>query len=103
MARVNPSFLEGMKCREEFDASACMHCGVCTAVCPVGFDLLPRRLFRYVLLGLEEKVVENTPTIFSCLLCGMCEESCPAKVHITENVRCLRRYINRRAFGFKGE
>ena len=44
MARVNPSFLEGMKCREEFDASACMHCGVCTAVCPVGFDLLPRRI-----------------------------------------------------------
>ena len=33
-----------------------MNCGVCTATCPLGIDLLPRRLFRYVLLGLEDRV-----------------------------------------------
>jgi heterodisulfide reductase subunit C len=98
MARVNSSFLAEMKCSEEFNASACMHCGVCTAVCPVGYDLLPRRLFRYVLLGLEEKVIENTPTVFSCLLCKMCEENCPANVHIAENIRCLRCHINQNVF-----
>lgn len=98
MAKVNSSFLEEMKCSEDFNASACMHCGVCTAICPVGFDLLPRRLFRFALLGLEEKILENTPTIYSCLLCKLCEENCPAQVHIAENVRCLRCYINRKLY-----
>lgn len=98
MAKVNSSFLEEMKCSEDFNASACMHCGVCTAVCPVGFNLLPRRLFRYALLGLEEKIIENRATVFSCLLCKMCEENCPGNVHIAENVRCLRCYINRTVY-----
>jgi heterodisulfide reductase subunit C len=77
----------------EFDAEACMNCGVCTAACPLGIDLLPRRLFRHVVLGLEEKVREEEPAVFACLLCRACEESCPGGVHITENVRLLRRYL----------
>ena len=76
-----------------FDAEACMNCGVCTAVCPLGIDLLPRRLFRYVVLGMDERVREETETVFSCLLCRACEESCPAGVHITENVRVLRHWL----------
>ncbi len=76
-----------------------MNCGVCTAVCPLGLDVLPRRLFRYVVLGLEDRVLEETETVYSCLLCKACEESCPAGVHITENVRSLRHYLNRTAFG----
>ena len=76
-----------------------MNCGVCTAVCPLGLDLLPRRLFRYVVLGLEDRVLAETETVYSCLLCKACEESCPAGVHITENVRSLRHYLNRTAFG----
>jgi heterodisulfide reductase subunit C len=82
-----------------FDAGVCVNCGVCTAVCPIGIDLLPRRLFRYVELGMVDRVVDETETIYSCLLCRMCEESCPAGVHITENVRTLRRYLNRSVFG----
>ena len=98
MARVNPRFIDEIRISETFNASACMHCGVCTAVCPMGFDLLPRRLFRYVVLGLEEKVIENTATIYGCLLCKMCEENCPADVNIAENVRFLRTYINREVY-----
>ena len=52
-----------------FDAEACMNCGVCTAVCPMEIDLLPRRLFRYIELGLEDRVHEHTEAVFSCLLC----------------------------------
>jgi heterodisulfide reductase subunit C len=57
---------------------------------------MPRQLFRYVVLGLEDKVLEQTETIFSCLLCRMCEGNCPADVRIAENVRTVRNYINRK-------
>jgi heterodisulfide reductase subunit C len=102
MSTVNAGFLEEVSCSEGFNAYACMHCGLCTAICPMGFDLLPRRMFRYVMLGLEEKVVENAETIFSCLLCKMCEENCPGGVHIVENIMCLRCYLNREVYGLAG-
>jgi heterodisulfide reductase subunit C len=95
MARVDPRFIDEIRLSESFDATACMHCGQCTAICPMGLDLLPRSLFRYVGLGLKDKVLENIPTIFSCLLCRLCEENCPRDVGIAENVRFLRNYVNR--------
>jgi heterodisulfide reductase subunit C2 len=99
MLKVDNGFLDSMKLSEDFNASACINCGACTAVCPVGIQILPRRLFRYVLLGAKEKVLENTTGIYSCLLCKMCEENCPAGVHIADNVRALRNYINREVYG----
>ncbi|MFZ5633791.1 MAG: 4Fe-4S dicluster domain-containing protein [Bacillota bacterium] len=98
MALVNPDFVDEVKRSEEFNASACMNCGVCSAVCHMGIELLPRKLFRYVLLGLKDKVLENMEAIYSCLLCKMCEANCPAKVHIAENVRSLRYYVNKKVF-----
>lgn len=98
MALVNPDFIDEVKRSEEFNASACMNCGVCSAVCPIGIELLPRKLFRYVLLGLKDKVLNNKETIYSCLLCKMCEANCPANVHIAENVRSLRYYMNKKVF-----
>jgi heterodisulfide reductase subunit C len=82
----------------ELNAAACMNCGVCTATCPMGTEILPRRLFRYVLLGMEDRVLQETETIYSCLLCKLCEVNCPADVHIAENVRALRHFINKQAF-----
>jgi heterodisulfide reductase subunit C2 len=99
---VNPKLAEEVGGDAEFNASACMNCGVCTAVCPMGIEVLPRRLFRHVMLGMEEQVLEETESIYSCLLCKMCEVNCPAGVHIAENVRSLRRHINRTAFGLRG-
>ena len=96
MLKVNPEFVE--KVPERFDAAACMNCGECTALCPVEIDLLPRALFRYVILGLDEKVLESTPEIYSCLLCRMCEANCPAEVPIAENIRLLRGYINKNVY-----
>ena len=96
MARVNSEFIEEIRQSESFDASACMHCGQCTAICPMGLDLLPRQLFLYVGAGLEDKVLENSETIFSCLLCRLCEGNCPRDVSIAEDVRFLRNYINRK-------
>jgi heterodisulfide reductase subunit C len=79
--------------RGSFDAQACMNCGLCSATCPLGIDLLPRRLFRYVLFGMDEQVRAESEAVFSCLLCRACEQSCPAGVHITENVRLLRGWL----------
>jgi len=98
MAKVNPDFAQEVKASEEFDAAACMNCGVCSAVCPMEIELLPRRVFRYALLGLEDRLLENAENIYSCLLCKMCEANCPAEVHIAENVRFLRYYLNKNVF-----
>jgi heterodisulfide reductase subunit C len=94
MSKVDPDFVEKISGFTGFNAYACMNCGSCTALCPMGIDLLPRRIFRHVLLGLEDKVLENTEGIFSCLLCKMCEETCPKEVPIVENIKSIRWYIN---------
>jgi len=99
MAVVNMKFIDKVNALGSFNAAVCMNCGVCTAVCPMGLDLLPRQLFRYTVIGVEEKILEQQETIFSCLMCRMCEQNCPAGVKITENVRILRGYINRTVFG----
>ena len=98
MPKVNLDFVEAVTTSEEFDATACMNCGVCCALCPMEIDILPRQIFRYALLGLEERVLDNTSNIYSCLLCKMCEANCPADVHIAQNVRFLRHYINKNVF-----
>ncbi len=98
-ALANPDLATVLERSDEFNADACMNCGVCSAVCPLGVEILPRRLFRYVLLGMEHRLAQETETVYSCLLCKMCEENCPAGVHIAENVRSLRHYINRTVFG----
>ncbi len=98
MAKVNPAFIEKIKTSDDFDATACMNCGVCSAVCPMEIPLLPRKLFRYVLLGLEDKVLENKQVIYQCLLCKMCEANCTADVHIAENVRFLRNYVSKEIY-----
>lgn len=96
-ALVGSARLGALTAADGFDAQACMNCGVCTAVCPLGMTLLPRLLFRYVVLGLDERVADLKDAIFSCLLCRACEASCPAGVHITENVRLLRHWLLREA------
>lgn len=77
----------------EFDARLCMNCGVCTAACPLGIDVLPRQVMRHAELRLAERLADEEEAIFSCLLCRACEENCPAGVHITGNIRLLRRWL----------
>ena len=82
----------------EIDAQACLNCGSCTALCPLGLANFPRETFRLALLGARERLLERTDDLYSCLLCKMCEENCPAGVHITDNVRALRAYVGREVF-----
>jgi len=94
MNKVDASFVEQFENSSDFNAAACMNCGTCTGLCPIGLDVLPRKLFRYVLLGLEDKVGENIEPVFTCLLCGYCEENCPSGVNITDNIVAVRKYFN---------
>ncbi|MCX8032661.1 MAG: 4Fe-4S dicluster domain-containing protein [Thermoleophilia bacterium] len=96
---LDPALKERVARDEEFNAQACMNCGVCTAVCPMGIECLPRRLFRYVLLGMRQELLGELESVYSCLLCKMCEVNCPAGVRIADNVRLLRGFINREVFG----
>ena len=94
MTKASSQLAARLKRSEEFNAEACYHCGTCTALCPLGYSIVPRKLFREVMLGLEDKIKGNIPAIYSCLLCRMCEEYCPSDVHIAENMRYLRKFIN---------
>ncbi|MDE2111122.1 MAG: 4Fe-4S dicluster domain-containing protein [Alphaproteobacteria bacterium] len=101
MTRVSSDLAAHLKEAEGFNAQACFHCGTCAALCPLEYKILPRKLFREVMLGLEDEVRANIPQIFSCLLCRMCEANCPQGVRIAENMRTLRHLINRQEFGLK--
>lgn len=96
---LSPELLSDVTARGDFDATACMNCGVCTAVCPIGLAGLPRGVFHDVVIGREDAVLAQEEAVYSCLLCRLCEVSCPAGVHITQNVRTLRRYLNHRIHG----
>jgi heterodisulfide reductase subunit C len=91
MTRINPAFLGVLD--DNFNASACMNCGLCTAFCPMEIGVLPRKVFRHAMLGLEDEIMAETDAIYQCLLCKLCEVNCPAGVPIAENVRLLRRHI----------
>jgi heterodisulfide reductase subunit C len=99
---IDPAFAADVATSPDFNAWSCLNCGVCTAVCPMGFDVLPRKLFRYAVLGMKDEILEHTDTIYQCLLCRACEENCMADVHIADNVRFLRVYIGREVFGLNG-
>lgn len=96
MSKANPKFIEEFSSAGVFNATACLNCGTCTGLCPMGRDIQPRLLFRYVVLGLEDKVTAQRESLFSCLLCRMCEANCPAGVKISDNIRALRAYFNRK-------
>jgi Fe-S oxidoreductase len=98
MLKISPDFAKSMRLSHEFNANACINCGTCTALCPIGLSILPRTLFRYALMGLEDSLMQGTDTIFTCLLCRRCEDQCPADVKIAGNIRTLRSYFNRDVF-----
>ena len=98
VVQVDLEFAGTIAASDQFDAWDCMNCGVCSVMCPLEIDLLPRTLFRYAVLGLRDELLASTDIIFQCLLCKACEENCTAGVHITDNVRFLRSYITREVF-----
>ena len=86
-------------------SGGCINCGTCTAVCPLPKEdvLLPRQLLRLLHLGLRDEILARSESIYSCLLCRLCEETCPAGVSIPECVRFLRGHLNRTVYHLEKE
>lgn len=76
------------------ELSKCVRCGACKALCPTYLSTLDETMGargRIAMLGaLREN--ELTPTknlsdkIFSCILCGACEDLCPTGINIPETI-----------------
>ncbi len=101
MVKVEPTLLERIKKYGAFDVNACFSCGVCTAICPLSTENgeFPRRIIRYAMLGLEDKLLGSTE-LWSCYYCGECTKSCPRQADPGGFMMATRRYaITRYSWG----
>jgi|Deesub1362A_J573_1020465.scaffolds.fasta_scaffold00291_45 heterodisulfide reductase subunit C len=61
----------------------CIQCGSCMSVCPVaitGFDYPNKKLFKLIMLGVREEVLQD-PSPWICVACGRCIEVCSQDVN----------------------
>lgn len=75
----------------------CFNCGNCTAVCGLtdGQHAFPRRVIRYLQLGLVERLVESTDP-WLCYYCGQCSQTCPREAEPGELMMATRRWLTSR-------
>jgi ferredoxin/nitrate reductase gamma subunit len=90
---VNPDNFAKIKKLGAFDVSACFSCGQCTVSCPlsVSGNEFPRKLIRYAVLGLDDKLLSQ-PEPWLCYYCGDCSESCPSQADPGEFMMAVRRH-----------
>ncbi|MBU1340212.1 MAG: 4Fe-4S dicluster domain-containing protein [Proteobacteria bacterium] len=76
------------------DMNLCMQCGNCAAACPLssGTNTFPRRIYRYLQLGLKDKLLES-PEPWLCYYCGDCNTDCPRGAEPAETMMATRRWL----------
>ncbi|MDY6971030.1 MAG: 4Fe-4S dicluster domain-containing protein [Thermodesulfobacteriota bacterium] len=92
--KVDPKLMKDLEVFGLKDASKCMHCGNCTAVCPLSTpeNPFPRKLIKYAQMGLKDKILES-PEPWLCYYCGDCSDSCPRGADPGETMMVMRRYL----------
>ncbi len=92
--RVDPSFMKDLEKFGLKDANKCMHCGNCTAVCPLSTpeNTFPRKLVKYVQMGLKDKILKSSEP-WLCYYCGDCSDTCPRGADPGEAMMAMRRYL----------
>ncbi len=70
-------------------ASACINCGRCVEACPS--RLLPSKLADIAEHYDEEKFVSMNG--LECVECGCCSYICPAKRHLTQEIKMMRQTV----------
>jgi glycolate oxidase iron-sulfur subunit len=98
---LHPTGLEGFPgVREELDR--CMKCGLCMAVCPVYASEKTEGAVARGKIGIAEAVLagdlelddqEVIDTLFDCLVCKSCMQTCPSGVHYDRIMLNLRAAI----------
>lgn len=73
------------KCEE----SACINCGMCVTACPS--RLVPGRLADFAFHKDEEGFLAYNG--LECMECGSCSYICPAKRHLLQNIKTMRRTL----------
>ncbi|MBU8921625.1 MAG: 4Fe-4S dicluster domain-containing protein [Bacteroidales bacterium] len=101
MQKVDRNIRKKVKELGAFDMEACYSCGNCSAICPLseGDVSFPRKMIRYSLLGLQEKLV-SSPEPWFCYYCGECSDTCPREADPGGLMMALRRFaIRKYSFG----
>ncbi|MCD6492241.1 MAG: 4Fe-4S dicluster domain-containing protein [Archaeoglobaceae archaeon] len=93
MTVIYPDFVKELYEFGVETALECFNCGNCTAICPLEYDLFPRRVIRYIQLGLKDRILENPDELWRCLHCGLCTQTCPRQANPGELILGLRRYV----------
>lgn len=75
----------------------CYQCRKCTSGCPLTFamDYYPDQIVRYLLLGLEEKVLSSA-TVWVCSACETCTTRCPNEIDIAGLMDYLKQQAHAR-------
>jgi CoB--CoM heterodisulfide reductase subunit C len=74
------------------DVLKCYQCGTCVGDCPATLsDLHVRKLMKYSIYGLEERVLADQG-VWGCTTCHACSERCPEGASPFELVMAVRRY-----------
>ncbi|MBS3816605.1 MAG: 4Fe-4S dicluster domain-containing protein [Candidatus Thermoplasmatota archaeon] len=76
--------------------NACIQCGTCAAGCPFveDMDILPERVFKHIILGDIEKVLEHN-TMWICAACYTCSVRCPRDIDIAKIMEAVRQIVLR--------
>jgi len=95
--KVDPNLMNDLKAFGLKDANKCMHCGNCTAVCPLSEkeNTFPRKLIKYAQMGLTDRLLKS-PEPWLCYYCGDCSDSCPRGADPGEAMMVMRRYLTSR-------
>jgi ferredoxin len=92
--KVDPNLMKDLKEFGLEDASKCMQCGNCTAICPLSEKdtTFPRRLIKYAQMGLTDRLLKS-PEPWLCYYCGECSDNCPRGADPGEFMMAVRRYL----------
>lgn len=95
--KVDPNLMKDLKAFGMKDGSKCMHCGNCTAVCPLSTaeSPFPRKLIKYAQMGLADRILKS-PEPWLCYYCGDCSDTCPRGADPGEAMMVMRRYLTSR-------
>ena len=57
--RINFDVINKIEALGSKGMEKCYNCGHCVGICPMELDILPRKIFRYALLGVHDKLIEE--------------------------------------------